>query len=66
MSDDKKKKADFQDAYRSSSKFGKLDTDKKVNPKGDGTFRLSDDDEKGLEEIRKTVDGLSTESGEEE
>jgi hypothetical protein len=66
MSDTKKKKADFQDSYRSSSKFGKLKTDKKIKPEGDGTIRLSDEDEQDTEEIRDTVDDLLTDPGEEE
>lgn len=65
MSDtDKKDHADFQDPYRRSSNFGQTEDDSDKKPAGDGTLRKKKDPEKGLEEIRGVVDGLT--EGEEE
>lgn len=61
----KKKHADFQDEYTRSSNFNNTTDPDPLKPLGDGTVKISDEDEdrSDKEEINKTIKSLT---GEEE
>lgn len=54
----KKRHADFQDPYRRSSNFNKVKPEARLKPRGDGTVKLSKEDEDDEDEVRRTVDEL--------
>ena len=56
---DKKKHADFQDEYRKSSNFGKLQQTENLKIKGDGALKVEKDAEmKSKSEERKISETL--------
>ncbi|SRX56197.1 hypothetical protein [Aequorivita sp. CIP111184] len=64
---DKKKHADFQDEYRKSSNFGKLQQDENLKIKGDGELKVENDTEMKLKsEQKKISDTLKEINSEEE
>lgn len=62
---DKKKHADFQDEYRKSSNFGKLQSEENLKIKGDGELKVEKvTDMKSKAEQKKisqTLKGINTE-----
>jgi hypothetical protein len=64
---DKKKHADFQDEYRKSSNFGKLQQTENLKIKGDGALKVEKDAEmKSKSEERKISETLKKINLEEE
>jgi len=64
---DKKKHADFQDDYRKSLNFGKLQQKEDLKIKGDGELKVEKDDEmKSESEQRKIKETLKEINSEEE
>lgn len=64
---DKKKHADFQDEYRKSSNFGKLQSEENLKIKGDGELKVEKDAEmKSKSEQKKISDTLKRINLEEE
>lgn len=63
----KKKHADFQDEYRKSSNFGKLQSEENLKIKGDGELKVEKDAEmKSKSEQKKISDTLKRINLEEE
>lgn len=60
--EDRKKHAYFQDKYRRSSNFGKMDVDNKPSAEQDGTIELREEEAKDAKEIRTTVNKLLKDS----
>ncbi|MGB7394158.1 MAG: hypothetical protein WA913_07185 [Pricia sp.] len=60
--EDQKKHAHFQDKYKRSSNFGKMDADTRPDAEKDGTINLEEKKDKSVKEIRKTVDNLLKDS----
>ncbi|MCG2419065.1 hypothetical protein K8089_08520 [Aequorivita sp. F47161] len=55
----KKKHADFQDEYRKSSNFGKLQQEENLKIKGDGELKVEKDDAmKSNSDKEKILDAL--------
>ncbi|MCZ4319777.1 hypothetical protein O4H26_12335 [Aequorivita viscosa] len=62
----KKKHADFQDEYRKSSNFGKLQQEENLKIKGDGELKVEKDDAmKSHSDKEKILDALKKINSEE-
>ena len=65
--ENKKKHADFQDEYRKSSNFGKLQPEEDLKIKGDGELKMEKDASmESKEEQRKIAETLHKVSSKEE